>query len=100
MGLTRRLLAKLEGSTRVAFSRHDETQAAPVEPGDAPEGLAFATFAAGCFWGVEDFFLHVPGVVDAVSGYIGGQTTSPTYYEVCSGRTGHAEAVLVTYDPN
>jgi peptide-methionine (S)-S-oxide reductase len=99
MGLTRRLLAKLEGSTRVAFSRHDETQAAPVEPGDAPSGLAFAAFAAGCFWGVEDFFLHVPGVVDAVSGYTGGQTTSPTYYEVCSGRTGHAEAVLVTYDP-
>src|ERR1700722_2617296 len=89
MGIARRLLAKLEGSTRMAFSSHDE-----------PSGLAFAAFAAGFFWGVEDFFLHVPGVVDAVSGYTGGQTTSPTYYEVCSGRTGHAEAVLVTYDPN
>ena len=55
----------------MAFSRPDDTQAAPVEPDDAPEGLAFATFAAGCFWGVEDFFLHVPGVVDAVSGYTG-----------------------------
>lgn len=83
----------------MAFSKPDETQAAPVDPGDAPEGLALATFAAGCFWGVEDFFLHVPGVVDVVSGYTGGQTKSPTYYEVCSGKTGHAEAVLVTYDP-
>lgn len=81
------------------FARRDKTQAAPVEPGDAPDGLAFATFAVGCFWGVEDFFLNVPGVVDAVSGYTGGAIKSPTYAEVCSGRTGHAEAVLVTYDP-
>jgi peptide-methionine (S)-S-oxide reductase len=83
----------------MVFARRDKTQAAPVEPGDAPERLAFATFAAGCFWGVEDFFLHVPGVVDVVSGYTGGVTKSPTYAQVCSGRTGHAEAVLVTYDP-
>lgn len=84
----------------MAFSDRDDTQAGPVEPGDAPQGLAVATFAAGCFWGVEDFFLHVPGVVEVVSGYTGGETRSPSYYEVCSGRTGHAEAVLVTYDPN
>ena len=50
----------------------DKTQAPPVEPDDAPEGLALATFAAGCFWGVEEFFLAIPGVVDAVSGYTGG----------------------------
>lgn len=77
----------------------DTAQASPVEPGDVPAGLALATFAAGCFWGVEDFFRAVPGVVEAVSGYTGGTSTAPTYEQVCSGRTGHAEAVLVTFDP-
>lgn len=77
----------------------DKTQAAPVEPGDAPDGLEYATFAAGCFWGVEDFLRHLDGVKDAVSGYTGGTVDRPTYEQVCSGRTGHAEAVLVTFDP-
>ncbi len=77
----------------------DKMKAPPVEPGDAPEGLALATFAAGCFWGVEDVFRSVPGVVEAVSGYTGGSRKAPTYGQVCSGRTGHAEAVLVTFDP-
>jgi peptide-methionine (S)-S-oxide reductase len=77
----------------------DTGQAPAVEPGDAPEGLALATFAAGCFWGVEEFFLAIPGVVDAVSGYTGGSKDAPSYAQVCSGRTGHAEAVLVTFDP-
>jgi len=77
----------------------DKSQAAAVEPGDVAEGLAQATFAAGCFWGVEDFFRQVPGVVDVVAGYTGGAGPQPTYEQVCSGRTGHAESVLVTYDP-
>ncbi len=70
-----------------------------LPPESRPAQTETAYFAGGCFWGIEDRFQNVPGVIDAVSGYMGGTTPDPTYAKVCSGKTGHAETVRVAYDP-
>jgi peptide-methionine (S)-S-oxide reductase len=67
--------------------------------GPYPAGTAKAMFGLGCFWGAEKAFWQLPGVVTTAVGYAGGSTPNPTYNEACSGKTGHAEAVLVAYDP-
>jgi peptide-methionine (S)-S-oxide reductase len=64
-----------------------------------PEGMRTAVFGMGCFWGAERLFWQTPGVYSTAVGYAGGYTPNPTYEEVCSGRTGHAEVVLAVYDP-
>jgi len=71
----------------------------PLRP-PFPDGTRTLTVAMGCFWGAERVFWQTPGVVSTAVGYVGGYTPNPTYEEVCSGRTGHTEAVLVAYDPD
>ena len=70
----------------------------PLKP-PFPEGCERAMFGMGCFWGAERFFWQMQGVHTTAVGYSGGQTPNPTYQEVCSGRTGHNEVVLVVHDP-
>jgi len=69
-------------------------------PAPTPAGTQVATFANGCFWCTEAVLEQLPGVIDVVSGYMGGANDNPTYQQVCSGTTGHAECVQVTFDPS
>jgi peptide-methionine (S)-S-oxide reductase len=90
-----------------ALPGRSETMAVPAHhfvngeslTGPWPDGTKTAIFALGCFWGAEKDFWQTPGVVSTAVGYVGGFTPNPSYREVCTGGTGHAEAVLVAYDP-
>ena len=83
---------------RLAVPERHAVLGTPLEP-PFPAGSEQAILALGCFWGAERRFWQAPGVVTTAAGYAGGFTPNPTYEEVCSGRTGHAEAVLCVFDP-
>ena len=72
---------------------------APIVTDEVPDGLEVAIFGLGCFWGAEEIYWQMPGVWSTSVGYAGGSTPNPSYEEVCSGMTGHTEAVRVVFDP-
>lgn len=105
IGIVRNALAMLAGVALLGGCHAGEpaVQARlpdpPAEPRPVAEGLQTAILAGGCFWGVEEVFQNVKGVTDVVSGYAGGPAELASYERVGTGRTGHAEAVRITYDP-
>ena len=87
------------GKMKVGNQPGDIGKSSEIDKTAASRGHELATFAAGCFWGVEERFRQIPGVVASAVGYMNGHTTNPTYRDVCSHGTGHAEAVLLEFDP-
>ena len=83
----------------MAVSERHLVKSTPLQP-PFPDGMETAIFAMGCFWGAERKFWTAPGVYTTAAGYAGGFTPNPTYDEVCGGRTGHTEVVLVVFDPS
>ncbi|MCM0614103.1 peptide-methionine (S)-S-oxide reductase MsrA [Marinobacter sediminum] len=100
MGMITALVLGSAGAFYAAYAGADKHGAQDTEFAPDNPDLAVATFAGGCFWCVESGYEKIPGVVEAVSGYAGGDEPNPSYKQVSSGRTGHTEAVQVYYDPD
>lgn len=91
--------ANKETVSQVGTRPGDIGKSADIDKAASERGHALAVFGAGCFWGVEAEYRHLPGVIATAVGYTGGKVENPTYKQVCSDTTGHAEAVLIEYDP-
>ena len=93
------LCAVLSSAVLLASDTNIATAKNPVVKNVIPEGAEIITLGAGCFWCTEAVFQEIPGVYSVVSGYMGGQTKNPTYREVCTGTTGHAEVARIAFNP-